>query len=321
MSLFEKNQNLIFDFYKKHDWFLNEEYEKNNSYSTNDEDPNLYLKSLNLMELDFKFNLSEDNNFLLNPPDETKNYDNLKNLINDNSIPTFEKIDISNKKNISTSEKSLDKKDCIGIEKMIFEIKPEQPPLNSNTNLSLGKKNPNSCGRKYFRVDDAKKHFKVAISQFATEEINSLIKNSNLPKKFKKKIHCPNFKLFTSNPKELDNLEFLSFTLEQVFIYGKKENNLQARNEENIFKIINYKKYPEKAKNIKDFLSMKYEDIISLFYKSEKFQKFKNSELTRFFNDGIKKEKHISLLEENGLVKLFQMTKKKRKRENSSVLI
>ena len=40
--------------------------------------------------------------------------------------------------------------------------------------------------RKYFRVDDAKKHFKVAISQFATEEINSLIKNSDLSNRFKK---------------------------------------------------------------------------------------------------------------------------------------
>jgi hypothetical protein len=49
---------------------------------------------------------------------------------------------------------------------------------------------------------------------------------------------------------------------------------------------------------------------------------FKNNELTKFFNDGIEKEKNISLLEEDGLVKLFQMTKKKRKRELfSSVLI
>ena len=38
-----------------------------------------------------------------------------------------------------------------------------------------------------FRVDDAKKHYKVAISQFATEKINKLIKNSDLPKRFKKK--------------------------------------------------------------------------------------------------------------------------------------
>ena len=74
-------------------------------------------------------------------------------------------------------------------------------------------------------------------------------------------------------------------------------------------------KFPEKTKKIKDFLFLKYEDIIKQFYKSEKFDEFKKNELTQFFNEGIIKEKKISLLEENGLVKLFEMTKKKRKRE------
>jgi hypothetical protein len=59
---------------------------------------------------------------------------------------------------------------------------------------------------------------------------------------------------------------------------------------------------------------MTYEDIIKLFYKSEKFEEFKKDELTQFFNEGIKKEKNISLLEDDGLVRLFKMTKKKRKR-------
>ena len=95
--------------------------------------------------------------------------------------------------------------------------------------------------RKYFRVDDAKKHFKVAISQFATEEINSLIKNTDLSNRFKKKIHAPNFKLFTSNPKEYDNFQFLNFDLKTVFTYGKTEDNLQGSNYENIQNILNTK--------------------------------------------------------------------------------
>ena len=93
---------------------------------------------------------------------------------------------------------------------------------NSNNNSSKIQQ-----PRKYFRVDDAKKHFKVAISQFATEEVNSLIKNSDLSNRFKKKIHSPNFKLFTSNAKEFDNFQFLNFDLKTVFTYGKTENNLQ----------------------------------------------------------------------------------------------
>ena len=168
--------------------------------------------------------------------------------------------------------------------------------------------------RKYFRVDDAKKHFKVAISQFATEEINSLIKNSDLSNRFKKKIHSPNFKLFTSNPKEFDNFQFLNFDLQTVFTYGKTETNLQGNNYENILNILNTKNQ-EKAKKVRDYLSLKYEDIIKLFYKSEKFKEFKENEKTKFFEEGIKREKKISLLEDEGLIKLFKMTKKKRKRE------
>lgn len=168
---------------------------------------------------------------------------------------------------------------------------------------------------KYFRVDSAKKHFKVAVSQFATEQLNLLIKNSKLPKKLKKKIHLPHFKLFTSNSKEFDNFQFLSFDLKQVLTYGKTDENLQGNNYERISEILEYKKNPEKKKEIIDFLSLKYEKIIELFYRSANFQKFKENEITKFFNDGIKKEKNISLLEEDGLIKLFKMTNKKRKRE------
>ncbi len=79
--------------------------------------------------------------------------------------------------------------------------------------------------------------------------------------------------------------------------------------------ISEYKKHPEKKKEIIDFLSLKYEEIIKLFYKSKKFKKFKENEMTKFFADGIKKEKNISLLEDDGLIKLFKMTNKKRKRK------
>ena len=79
--------------------------------------------------------------------------------------------------------------------------------------------------------------------------------------------------------------------------------------------ILEYKKHPEKKKEIIDFLSLKYEEIIKLFYKSQKFNKFKENEMTKFFADGIKKEKNISLLEDDGLIKLFKMTNKKRKRK------
>ena len=57
-----------------------------------------------------------------------------------------------------------------------------------------------------------------------------MIENSELGVKFKKQIHLSNYELFTSNSKELANLEFLSFKLKKVFTYGKKDGNRQEKN-------------------------------------------------------------------------------------------
>lgn len=192
----------------------------------------------------------------------------------------------------------------------------EKPKNISNLliEVSPNYKNIEFKPRKYFRVDDAKKHFKVAISHFAKEQLNILIKESDLPKHLKKKIHLPN-NLFTSNSNEFDNFRFLSFDLFDVFTFGKKEDNLQGKNFINISNILNYNKFPKKSRKIKEFISMKYEDIIKMFYCSEEFKVFRQQEKTIFFDNGIKQEKNISLLEDGGLIDLFRMTNKKRKRE------
>ena len=173
--------------------------------------------------------------------------------------------------------------------------------------------------RKYFRVDDAKIHFKVAINKFALNKLNSMIKKSCLSNKLKKKFHVPNYTLFTSNVRELDNSEFLSYQLKDILTIGKEQNFWQGNNYYNIQRIFNNRKFPEETKKIKDFLNLTYEDIIRLFYESENFQKFKDDELTEFFDEGIKKEKNICLLKDYGLIKLFKMTNKKRKREIFSI--
>ena len=76
---------------------------------------------------------------------------------------------------------------------------------------------------------------------------------------------------------------------------------------------MNNKKIP---KDVVQFLHLKYEDIISRFYDSNTFKAFKEKKITQFLCQGIQKEKNISLLEKNGLIKLFksfEFTKKKRK--------
>jgi hypothetical protein len=233
----------------------------------------------------------------------------------ENKSDKNEKIFVSDTKNTS------DIKD----KKIIIDIKNTSEKDENNGNEKMDGLSPNLKAnldlhpRKFFRVDDAKKHFKVAISKYATQVINNLIQNSDLPKGLKKKIHLPNFKAFTSNVREFDNYKFLSFDLKTVFTHGKTDENLQGCNDKIISKILKYKKYPEKLQKMKDFLSLKYKDIIKQFYKSDNFKEFKENDLTKFFDDGIKKEKNISLLEEDGLVKLFEMTNKKRKRDLFSI--
>ena len=236
--------------------------------------------------------------------EEKKIISETENILYINEKNDFEKK-MSNYQKNSSMKKEIKK----SIKNKLFTSTPQN---NMNINLNFNFK---SEPRKCFRVDDAKKHFKVSISKYATEEINNLIKDSDLPKRLKKKIHLPNFKTFTSNVKEYDNYKFLNYSLKSVFIHGKTDDNLQGSNDEIISKILNYTKFSEKIQKIKDFLSLKYKDIIKLFYKSENFILFKENDMTKFFSNGIKKEKNISLLEEDGLIKLFEMTGKKRKRD------
>ena len=248
---------------------------------------------------DINLNFYEENEralYFINVPQD--NSGNNQNLFSE----YHEKDENIKEKNSNNNLNFIDEKIPENISEGKFELK------------SPNYKNIKFKPRKYFRVDDAKKHFKVAISHYAKEKLNILIKESDLPKHLKKKIHLPN-NLFTSNSNEFDNFQFLSFDLFDVFTFGKTEGNLQGKNFINISKILNYNKFPEKSRKIKDFLSMKYEDIIKMFYNSEEFKDFRKQEKTIFFDNGIKQEKNISLLKDGGLLDLFRMTNKKRKRE------
>lgn len=272
------------------------------NFSNNILFPNYFSSEINYPNISIYENDTDNPNFFFQPPPDLPNQNqNLNDMSLFNFSEEFDKIyfpNLSSSENLSSS--FFKKQEEINIENESHKNKFEIISKNNNKN-------------KYFRVDSAKIHFKVAVSQFFTEQINFLIKKSKLPKKLKKKIHLPHFKKFTSNPKEFDNFQFLSFDLKQILTFGKTDENLQGNNYKKILEISEYKKHPEKKKEIIDFLSLKYEEIIKLFYKSKKFQKFKENEMTKFFADGIKKEKNISLLEDDGLIKLFKMTNKKRK--------
>ena len=67
-------------------------------------------------------------------------------------------------------------------------------------------------------------------------------------------------------------------------------------------------------KEIKEFLEMNYEHLIMKFYDSLEFNIFKEDSKSKFFNDGIRVEKGFSVLENYGLIRLFKMIGRKRKR-------
>ena len=328
MNSFIKEQMILFDYRQKNNWFLDQDEKVENNYLKESPIP---LDDILFNETSFHSFLSKvcqlqsvkEDPFYLKMPDIPDIPCIPDKSAEDNKVTNAEKKNIVQEeeepKRVMDSTDSTEKKD---IKKLIFATKkPNENEEMTCPNLRRDDDDENKSGsRKYFRVEDAKKHIKKAISQFATQELNRLIKNSDLGVKFKKQIHLPNYKLFTSNSKELDNLDFLSFKLKKVFTYGKKDGNRQEKNEENLNRILEYKKYPEKTKKIKEFLDLTYEDIIKLFYKSSNFEEFRNTKLTQFFDEGIKSQKKISLLEDEGLLKLFEMTKKKRKRNFASVL-
>lgn len=174
---------------------------------------------------------------------------------------------------------------------------------------------------KNWRFDMVKKHWKSKISDFGTNEINNLIKFSDLPEKLKKDIHKPNSLKFTSNPKVIDNFNFLGYNLRTVFTIGCETENLQKQNKENIdkiydyFKEFGYEKISEDMKKIKNFFEMRYEELIKKFYDSIEFKEFISDSKTIFYDTKTVEQEGFSLLKDYGLIRLFKMTNKKRKRD------
>ena len=93
-----------------------------------------------------------------------------------------------------------------------------------------------------------------------------------------------------------------------ILCIGKEEYKNQRQNYENIQAILEFhKKNPTKSVGeIVKFLSMTYEEVIEEFYKSDEYEKLKENETARFYDEEIVKEKSISLFENDGLIRLFK---------------
>ena len=174
---------------------------------------------------------------------------------------------------------------------------------------------------KDMRFDMVKKHWKSKISNYGTKEINDLIKISDLPKELKKSIHKPNSMKFTSIANVVENSKFLGFNLRTIYTIGSETGNLQKQNKENIDGIfhylekIGYENISENLRKIKNFFEMNYKELIIQFYNSNEFNEFKVDNKTIDYDKKTIEQEGFSLLTDHGLIRLFQMTSKKRKRD------
>ena len=232
-----------------------------------------------------------------------------------------EKI-ISNNKNLFITCKENTIENCLRVPKNETE-KDEEKEDNSKNKNSSKEKEQNSPTIVLFkihkiqkRIDYAKNKFKKHLSNYLTKKANYLIQNSDLPQRYKQKIFLPNYKSFTGNPKEKDNSEFLSFTIENVFGYykdGIKNCKLQEKNKASIEEIINFVEWSQNIQQYEEiitFFKMELREGIELFYKSGDFQEYANDPITKLLDEEFKRQKNFSLLEKNGFIKIVELSKK-----------
>ena len=177
-------------------------------------------------------------------------------------------------------------------------------------NISQNDLNQNKKKQKKEKTDYYVKRILTNIlNNYALNNVNKLIKKCGFYPKLK--LHKCNYKKYAGNTKEEDIHSLLKKIVKKVFIdYDIKEKEgiiNQIKNNIKIDKIYNIENFPnsEEQKALKKFLESTIEEIIIMYYKSEVFEKFKNNEKNKK-SDIIfmkKRNRNISLLEENGFIK------------------
>ena len=160
-----------------------------------------------------------------------------------------------------------------------------------------------------YRKDAYYKHFKALFAKYIRNKVNNL-KNICFPNFNKNNFAALSYK-FTGNPKEKDNIKFLSMKIKDLLILGKDEEikNRQYNNELLI-------KYIENNREL-SIDKNKYEELISCldetlenelmeFYNNKiEFENINKDIKCLIFDKHFKNETGISLLEKNGFVKIL----------------
>ena len=167
------------------------------------------------------------------------------------------------------------------------------------------------------RIDYAIKNFKVTAVKYIKEYGNKLIKECKFKGGLKnKKLFSPSNKYFTGISNEKENNIFLDFTVAELLSYpndefGKiQDNRLQQNNKKIIQEMreeINNKKIITKEyKELIDYFNMTFEEALLLFYQSNKFKEYKESEKAKFLDGQFIKVKGFSLLEKNAFISMMR---------------
>ena len=158
-----------------------------------------------------------------------------------------------------------------------------------------------------YRKDAYYKHFKSLFAQYIKNKANRL-KNICFPYFNQNNFFAISYK-YTGNPKEKDNLQFLSFSVKDLLSYGKdkKIKNRQYYNEQ-LIQYIEQNKSNSKSNIIYmeliNFLNDTIENQLINFYQENKT--IKNDSKCLFFDEHFKNETNISLIEKNGYLKILK---------------
>ena len=184
--------------------------------------------------------------------------------------------------------------------------------INKDNDISLCKTPANSSFSLY-RQDYYVKQFKVQYSIWLRNILNQKLKLLIAETKTCRrhlKFYPLNSLKFTANPKYEDNKYFLSLKIKEILVVGIdgiKSSN-QRKNKENIETIENiiYKQNKNANDDLLKFLNITMEESIKIFYKSEQFLKFKESQQAKLNDRKFEQEKNFSLLKEYGFIHLIK---------------
>jgi len=279
--------------------------------------------NLNIINDDFPF-LNKYNSFF----DNTRDY---KEKIEVNNIiyNTNQKIEIEHTKyfknlNFSHSNLNNDKNEIFIVKKekkyynnkKIDEIKNLSSFIGKKGEINL-RKNIFVCEKekkdKLYRKDAYFKHFKAIFVKYLKNKLNNL-KDLCFPNFILNKFSTPNYK-FTGNAKQIDNYNFLSWSIKEIFTYSENEKN-ENRQYNNKLLIEYIEKNEKKAKDKKSYhelliyFNKKLENAYIEFYDNKnEFDKLQNDKDCIFYDKYFKKETGMSLLEKNGFLKVIKNKK------------